>query len=370
MVATLAVVTYYVSIMATCVFYFIKCFNKELPWAECSNETLSANLTCSENYYVNEVLKQYNSTQGVDEGLGAPEWRLTLCLLFSWAMIVFSLIRGVQSSGRISYFTALFPYVVLVTLLILGATLEGAVDGIKYFITPQWEKLAEGKVSQLDFCSLLFFPVENRSRASVSFQVWFAAVSQCFFSLSVGFGSISMYASYNPFTHNVYRDAMIISVMDTFTSLLAGFSIFSILGNLAHTSDKKIEDVVKAGTGLAFISYPDAIAKLDAVPQLFAAIFFLMLWTLGVGSAVALIGCVITVICDRFPSWDRRIVTVALCIFSFLIGLTYVTPASITNAASKLNFNIVAGPYVLGLVDYFSGGFVIFVLALLEVVSI
>ena len=60
---------------------------------------------------------------------------------------------------------------------------------------------------------------------------------------------------------------MIVSVADTFTSILAGFSIFSILGNLAHRTGKDIIDVVQAGTGLAFISYPDAISKLEAVPQ-------------------------------------------------------------------------------------------------------
>lgn len=60
---------------------------------------------------------------------------------------------------------------------------------------------------------------------------------------------------------------MIISMMDTMTSFLGGITIFSILGNLAHTSGKNISEVVSAGTGLAFVSYPDAIAKFEYVPQ-------------------------------------------------------------------------------------------------------
>lgn len=65
-----------------------------------------------------------------------------------------------------------------------------------------------------------------------------------------------------------YRDALIVSAMDTFTSLLAGFTIFAILGNLAHELHTDIDSVVKTGgTGLAFISYPDAISKFDTVPQ-------------------------------------------------------------------------------------------------------
>lgn len=65
----------------------------------------------------------------------------------------------------------------------------------------------------------------------------------------------------------LYRDSTIVSLADTGTSILAGITIFSILGNLAYESGKPIQDVVKGGTGLAFISYPEAISKFDAVPQ-------------------------------------------------------------------------------------------------------
>ena len=57
--------------------------------------------------------------------------------------------KGVASSGKAAYFTAIFPYVVLVTLLIRGVTLEGAVDGILFFITPQWDKILTPQVRTL-----------------------------------------------------------------------------------------------------------------------------------------------------------------------------------------------------------------------------
>lgn len=68
---------------------------------------------------------------------------------------------------------------------------------------------------------------------------------------------------------------MIVTTLDTFTSLMAGITIFGILGNLAHNLKiDNIGDVVKSGAGLAFISYPDAIAKFDVVPQVKRDIFY------------------------------------------------------------------------------------------------
>lgn len=55
---------------------------------------------------------------------------------------------------------------------------------------------------------------------------------------------------------------MIVTTLDTFTSLLSGITIFGILGNLAHVLKREVNEVVgSGGTGLAFVSYPDAIAK-------------------------------------------------------------------------------------------------------------
>lgn len=65
-----------------------------------------------------------------------------------------------------------------------------------------------------------------------------------------------------------FRDVMIITSLDTMTSLLAGCTIFGILGNLAYELEvEDISKVVRGGAGLAFISYPDAIAKFSFLPQ-------------------------------------------------------------------------------------------------------
>ncbi|KAK4287442.1 hypothetical protein Pmani_039485 [Petrolisthes manimaculis] len=351
LLATYAVVTYYTSLMALTIFYFIMSFNGVLPWSQCSPpwadeycvdadsvnaSTSNMSQSSSEQYFYKHVL---NIKTDISDGIGIPDWRLSLCLLFSWAVIFLVMAKGgpvirqgeacMGSGFGASYFMALFPYVVLFTLLIRGVTLPGATNGMLYFITPVWHKLLDP-------------------------NVWYAAVTQCFFSLSVGYGAIITFASYNKFEQNVYRDAWIISFADTFTSLLAGLTIFSILGNLAYQLDTDIEDVVRGGSGLAFISYPDALAKFTWAPQVFAVLFFLMLFTLGCGSVAGLSGSIITVICDKLPTLDKLYVTLFVCISGFLVGLLYVTPG---------------GQLILELVDFFGGGFIIFILVIVETVA-
>jgi len=148
---------------------------------------------------------------------------------------------------------------------------------------------------------------------------------------------------------------MIISLTDTATSFLGGFTIFAILGHLAHESGKEIKDVVNGGTGLAFVSYPDAIAKFQAAPQVFGVLFFVMLLTLGIGSAVSLTGCVITIICDEFPHWKRWMVVTAIGVFGFFCGIVYTTPG---------------GLKMLDIVGTLGGDFIIYLLVVIETIGI
>lgn len=116
----------------------------------------------------------------IDNGLGTPSWKLVLSLLASWLLVYGVISKGVKSSGKVSYFLALFPYIIMICLLIRGVTLNGAINGIIFLFEPTWNKI--------------FDP-----------SVWYAAVTQSFFSLGVCFGAVTMYSSYNNFDHNVSR---------------------------------------------------------------------------------------------------------------------------------------------------------------------
>ena len=98
--------------------------------------------TPSEEFFYRNVLRM---SDGIDS-FGLPDWRLVLLLILTWAMTLVGLIKGVKSLGKVSYFTALFPYIIILTLVVRGCTLDGAGDGISFYLTPRWEKLAEPKV--------------------------------------------------------------------------------------------------------------------------------------------------------------------------------------------------------------------------------
>ena len=170
------------------------------------------------------------------------------------------------------------------------------------------------------------------------------------------------------------RDSTIVSLTDTGTSLLAGFTIFAVLGNLAEVTGKDISEVALGGTGMAFISYPEAIAKFDNVPQvfkiltrngiiltyitnqkliillqlkLFAVLFFLMLLTIAMGSASGIASMVITLLSDNFPKIPRWVVTAFVGIFSYIVGLVYITPVRKHNNNNILEKRINGKYYIL-----------------------
>ena len=62
-------------------------------------------------------------------------------MLLTWLVMLMILFKGLKVYGKIAYFMTLAPYFVLTAFLAYGLTLEGAKDGIEYFITPNWDKI-------------------------------------------------------------------------------------------------------------------------------------------------------------------------------------------------------------------------------------
>ncbi|KAF9409986.1 hypothetical protein HW555_010805 [Spodoptera exigua] len=218
-----------------------QCLNgtEPIPWYTNANRILA-----SEEYYNERVLGRGDSTW---ENWGSIQWHLVGCLALSWLIAFFCVIKGVQSAGKVVYFTALFPYVMLTALMIRGVTLEGAADGVLFYLSPDWNTLLDARV-------------------------WGDAASQIFYSFGVACGSLVTLASYNKFNNNCHFDAVFVSFANFFTSVYAGFAIFSVLGFQAQLMGVRISDVATEGPGLAFVVYPEALLP-DARPSVVVTAF-------------------------------------------------------------------------------------------------
>ena len=155
---------------------------------------------------------------------GPPSLRMTGCIMVVYLMLYISLFKGVKSSGKVVWITATMPYVLLTILLIRGLMLPGAADGIEFYLVPDLKALAQP-------------------------HVWIDAAVQIFYSVGAGFGVHLAYASYNKFDNNCYRDCLVTSCVNCFTSFFSGFVIFTYLGYMSHLQNKPIESVAAQGNG-------------------------------------------------------------------------------------------------------------------------
>jgi len=252
----------------------------------------------SEDYYNRVALGltyNYEGDQYTWENFGPLKWELVLCLFGTWALVALSLFKGVSSLGKAAYVITLSPYFILTALLIYAAQRDGAGAGILEFLTPKWDDL-------------------------LSYGIWSTAASQIFFSLSVGYGGQLALSSYNQFTNNCHRDAFIVGVCNSLTSVFAGVVVFAILGNLADGKD--IKEVVSQSIGLAFVAYPEATISMD-LPPLWSFLFFFMLINLALSSICSGVQTFVAFILDEKPEWTqhRLKIVIGSCFFYFLLGL-------------------------------------------------
>ncbi|KAG7220004.1 hypothetical protein INR49_009324 [Caranx melampygus] len=162
----------YIIIEVWALFYLVFSFKSQLPWTNCENTWNSVNCislhkldSSSPNVTENQTMST-NTTSAATEfwerrvlamsggiqELGSVRWELALCLLFCWVVSYFSIWKGVRSSGKVlwkhvAYFTATFPYVMLLILLVRGLTLPGAWDGIRFYLNPDLSRLADIEIS-------------------------------------------------------------------------------------------------------------------------------------------------------------------------------------------------------------------------------
>jgi NSS family neurotransmitter:Na+ symporter len=246
-----------------------------------------------------------NVSKGIGD-LGGIEWPLFFGNLLTWIAIFFIVFKGIRVVGKVVHWSVTLPWALLLILIIRGITLQGAGNGLDFYLRPDFSKLLDP-------------------------NVWIAAYGQIFFSLSLGFGVMIAYSSYLPKKSDINANAWVVSFANCATSFFAGFAVFSVLGYLAFSTSQPIENVAGAGPGLVFVTYPTAIAKLPGgimAQSIFGIMFFLMLLSLGIDSAFSLIEAIVTGLKDSFRL-RRETVTFWVCFVGLMVGFLYTTQAGL-----------------------------------------
>uniref|UniRef100_A0A3P8RKN6 Transporter n=1 Tax=Amphiprion percula TaxID=161767 RepID=A0A3P8RKN6_AMPPE len=356
-----------------------KCISGLVPTAlefvpECQRST-------TVDYYFYRVT--LNSSTSIADS-GGLQWPIVLCLLAAWTIVCICCIRGINTSGKAVYVTAILPYIVLAIFLIRGLTLKGSLSGIKFLFTPDVNELIKP-------------------------TTWLDAGAQVFYSFGLAWGGLISFSSYNPVHNNCVQDAVILSAITGLTSIYAATVTYSIIGfratekydtcisenimtllNAFHLPEDSITtsnydtalnhlnssspDIILGldiktcdmqkllsegveGTGLAFIVFTEAITKMPGSP-VWSVLFFIMLLCLGLSTLFGNVEGVVVPLKDLnvFPKkWPHEALTGVTCAVAFIITLLFAQHSGI---------------YWVSLFDNFAGSVPLLTTGLFEMIAV
>lgn len=230
-----------------------------------------------------------------------------LFMILTVAIVLGGVSGGIEKASKI-----LMPilFVLVVGVMIRSLTLPGAVEGVKYYLTPDFSKITGGVV--------------------------LAALGQAFFSLSVGWGILITYGSYLPKNQDMVKSGMWIGMMDTGVALLAGLMIFPAVFAFGKNPAE--------GTALVFQVLPDIFNSMPAGGNIVGALFFMLLAIAALTSSISMLEVPASYLIDE-NKWNRKKSAWTVGILAFLVGI----PSALSGGASEF-FTNMSVPYFGGVV--------------------
>ena len=301
------VATYYVVVMAWCFSYMI--YSVDLRWGSDAGGFFTTFL----------------GDTGSALEIGGISLPILIGLVAVWFTIFFILYKGVKRIGKVVALTVPIPTILLIILTIRGLTLPGAMEGVAYYLTPDFSAL--GNVN-----------------------VWVAAYAQVFFSFSLAQGVMITYASFLKKKSDITNNAFIIAFADAGTSFLAGFTVFSVIGYLTVSQGVGIDQLSISGPGLTFVTYPTAISLLPFAASIFGIMFFIALLTFGIDSAFSMIEPIADGINSKWKISKAK-GTAILCTLGFFISLIFATGGGSHLLDIVNSFTADIGLLIIGLIE-------------------
>ncbi|WP_028590688.1 sodium-dependent transporter [Paenibacillus massiliensis] len=218
---------------------------------------------------------------GFVTGYGALGFQLAALVITAWVVV-----RGI--SGGIEKFNKiLIPamIVLLIILMIRAITLPGGMEGVSFFLQPDFSKLTA--------------------------QSALVALGHAFFSLSLGMGILITYGAYVDKRQSLGAASLAVGAGDLLYALVAGLIIFPTTFSFGIAPD--------SGPSLVFIALP---AAFSAMPfgAVFGGLFFVLLAVAALTSAVSILEVPVAYTMDRW-GWSRNKSVIITCLLAFLLGI-------------------------------------------------
>ena len=193
-----------------------------------------------------------------------------LVIVLAAVVCSFSLQKGLE---RITKWMMLALLVLLVILAVYSCTLEGAGEGLKFYLLPSWENfMAVGPV-----------------------KVIVAAMNQAFFTLSLGIGTMAIFGSYLDKERSLLGEAINVGLLDTFVAFTAGLIIFPACSAYG----------VEAGSGpsLVFETLPNIFNHLPG-GRVWGSLFFIFMSFAALSTVFAVFENIVACLRDLL-GWSR-----------------------------------------------------------------
>lgn len=212
-------------------------------------------------------------------------WTVLICVI-GFVVCFFGIQNGIE---RVSKFMMTALLVLMVVLAAHSVFLEGAGAGIRFYLVP-------------DFADMKAKGIGN---------VIFAAMSQSFFTLSIGIGAMLIFGSYLNKDRSLMGESITVTALDTLVALMAGFIIIPACFAYGIEPD--------AGPSLIFITIPNLFSKMPG-GRIWGALFFVFLSFAALTTVIAVFENIIAFDMDLF-GWTRKKSTLVSAVLVILLSL-------------------------------------------------
>ncbi|MBR5260217.1 MAG: sodium-dependent transporter [Eggerthellaceae bacterium] len=205
--------------------------------------------------------------------VGLIFWMIVVCAV-AIVLCAMGLQNGVE---RITKFMMLALLAIIVVLVIRALTLPGAMEGVKFYLTPDFSKLFGNGVDGF-------------------FEAAYAAMGQSFFSLSIGMGSMAIFGSYINKERSLMGEAATVGILDTLVALTTGLIIFPACFAFGVSPD--------SGPGLVFQTLPPIFEQMP-FGMLWGLMFFILMSFAALSTVIAVFEGICAWCMDQW-GWDRK----------------------------------------------------------------